>query len=245
MFRLSPGAEAPKDWRTAERRNQRREVMATHSDTGCFCSINALGPLISGYRRFRETEWIEEQERFRLAAANGQRPHSLVIACSDSRVDPQMIFGARPGELFVIRNVASLVPPYELDQAHHGTSAAIEFAVRLLEVERVIVLGHEACGGIGMLLDEPSASQLDFATRWMALARAAASGPIATGTAEQKRRACEEAVVRLSLDNLLTFPWIAAAVDQKRLSLHGGYFDIGQGRLLVMGEDGEFAPVAL
>lgn len=199
--------------------------------------------MIAGYRRFRETEWAEDQERFRSLAANGQRPHSLVIACSDSRVDPQMIFGARTGELFVIRNVASVVPPYELDQAHHGTSAAIEFAVRVLEIERIFVLGHEGCGGISVLLEDAPDGRLDFATRWMALAKEAAAAVEVAGGGDSRRRRCEEAVVRLSLDNLLTFPWIAEAVERNTLTLHGGYFDIGRGELLVMDQGGAFVVV--
>lgn len=206
----------------------------------CGCRAARLEPLIAGYQRFRATEWPRERERFELTAEQGQRPHSLVIACSDSRVDPQMIFGAGPGELFVIRNVASLVPPFEQDEAHHGTSAAIEFAVRILEVGRILVLGHEMCGGIGMLLQAGEAGELDFAGRWMNLAAAARRAGDGLASPEARRTACEQAAVRLSLANLLTFPWVAEAVRQGKLSLHGGYFDIHRARLLVLGDHDEF-----
>jgi len=206
----------------------------------CGCGAERLEPLIAGYQRFRATEWPRERERFELTAEQGQRPHSLVIACSDSRVDPQMIFGAGPGELFVIRNVASLVPPYEKDAAHHGTSAAIEFAVRILGVGRILVLGHQMCGGIGVLLDEGAAGEFDFAGRWMDLARAARHAGDGLDSPEARRTACEQAAVRLSLANLLTFPWLAEAVREGKLSLHGGYFDIQHARLLILGDDDEF-----
>ncbi|MDP3173336.1 MAG: carbonic anhydrase [Phenylobacterium sp.] len=200
-----------------------------------------LKPLIDGYRRFRTTEWPRERERFELTATHGQQPHSLVIACSDSRVDPQMILGARPGELFVVRNVTNLVPPHEHDEAHHGTSAAIEFAVRVLDVGRILVLGHGMCGGVKMLLDDPPPVGFDFATRWMDLAKDAKSMTADCDTPEDRHKACEEATVRLSLENLLTFPWVVEGVSASRLSIHGGYFDIRHGTLYILQPDGQFA----
>jgi carbonic anhydrase len=200
-----------------------------------------LKPLIEGYRRFRASGWPKERERFELTAEQGQRPHTLVIACSDSRVDPQMILGAHPGELFVVRNVANLVPPHERDEAHHGTSAAIEFAVRILGVERILVLGHGMCGGVKMLLDDPAPAGFDFATRWMDLAKDAKLATAATDAPETRHKACEEATVRLSLTNLLTFPWVAERVGANSLTLHGGYFDIRYGELYILQPDGSFA----
>lgn len=200
-----------------------------------------LEPLIEGYRRFRSGEWLAERERFERTAEQGQQPHTLVIACSDSRVDPQMILGARPGELFVVRNVANLVPPCEADAAHHGTSAAIEFAVRLLHVARILVLGHGMCGGVKMLLDEDPPAGLDFAARWMDLAQDAKTATAHIDPPEARHRACEEATVRLSLANLMTFPWVAEAVSSGALSLHGGYFDIRHGSLFLLQPDGGFA----
>jgi carbonic anhydrase len=200
-----------------------------------------LDPLIAGYRRFRASEWPRERDRFERTAEHGQQPHTLVIACSDSRVDPQMILGARPGELFVIRNVANLVPPWECDEAHHGTSAAIEFAVRVLRVARILVLGHGMCGGVKMLLEDEPRGDFDFATRWMDLASSAKLATRDVEPPEARRKACEQATVRLSLTNLMTFPWVAEAVGAGSLSLHGGYFDIRHGVLFILQSDGAFA----
>ena len=155
-----------------------------------------------------------------------------------------MILGAHPGELFVVRNVANLVPPHEQDDAHHGTSAAIEFAVRILRVERILVLGHGMCGGVKMLLDDPPPVGFDFATRWMNLAKSAKLATSATEPPEARHKACEEATVRLSLTNLLTFPWVAERVDDKSLTLHGGYFDIRYGALYLLQPDGAFSPAS-
>jgi carbonic anhydrase len=202
---------------------------------------DALAPLIAGYQRFRSVQWPRERERFEQTAEFGQQPHTLVIACSDSRVDPQMILGAHPGELFVVRNVANLVPPCERDEAHHGTSAAIEFAVRILRVGRILVLGHGMCGGVKMLLDAEPSGSFDFATRWMNLAESSREATAEIESAEDRRKACEEATVRLSLANLMTFSWVAERVGSGDLALHGGYFDIRHGVLLILQPDGTFA----
>lgn len=199
-----------------------------------------LDPLVQGYRRFRNGRWPQERERFEFTAERGQHPHSLVIACSDSRVDPQMILGASPGELFIVRNVANLVPPCEADDAQHGTSAAIEFAVRLLRVQRILVLGHGMCGGVRMLLDDDPPQRLDFAARWMGLAQQAKLSTAEIEPPEARYKACEEATVRLSLADLMTFPWVADAVSAGALSLHGGYFDIRNGVLLILQPHGIF-----
>jgi len=199
--------------------------------------------LIEGYRRFRATQWPQERERFEHTADQGQAPQAMVIACSDSRVDPQMILGAGPGELFVVRNVANLVPPYEQDSAYHGTSAAIEFGVRSLKVPQLIVLGHGMCGGVHALLhNEEFGGETDFVDHWMQIA-APAKRATEGAPENQRQRACEEATVRLSLLNLMTFPWVAEAVVGGRLSLHGAYFDIRNGLLLRMGADGQFNTV--
>lgn len=164
-------------------RGSGRQVEESGGDRIERCKLpdERLEPLITGYRRFRASGWLRERERFELTAEHGQQPHTLVIACSDSRVDPQMILNAHPGELFVVRNVANLVPPCEADGTHHGTSAAIEFAVRVLGVERILVLGHGMCGGVKMLLEDDPPAGFDFATRWMDLASAA---KLATGDVE-------------------------------------------------------------
>lgn len=136
------------------------------------------------------------------------------------------------------------MPPHEQDEAHHGTSAAIEFAVRILGVGRILVLGHGMCGGVKMLLDDPPPVGFDFATRWMDLAKSAKSATADCDMPEDRRKACEEATVRLSLENLLTFPWVAEKVSASHLTLHGGYFDIRYGTLYILQPDGRFAAAA-
>lgn len=205
-----------------------------------------MDDLIEGYRRFRAGRWPRERERFENLASKGQKPRTLLIACSDSRVDPQSIFDAGPGELFVIRNVANLVPAYSPDGTLHGTSAAIEFAVRSLEVERVVVMGHARCGGIlSLMADDPSPSD-DFVSRWTAIAAPARSRVLrAEGLdAEQRQERCEHEAIRVSLDNLVSFPWIRERVADGRLKLHGAYFAVFTGKLLWLDATDTFAPVA-
>jgi carbonic anhydrase len=195
--------------------------------------------LIDGYRRFRAETWPRERGRFEALAEHGQRPRAMVITCADSRVDPQMIFGAAPGELFVVRNVANLVPPYAPDAAYHGTSAALEFGVRVLAVRDLVVLGHALCGGVRVLLEGTPAEAADFVGPWMRIARAARERTLACAPAEARQEACEHEVVRLSLANLLTFPWVAEAVTAGRLHLNGMHFDIRSGVLAVLDGNGQ------
>ena len=201
--------------------------------------------LIEGYRRFRATHWQGERARFEAVAEHGQSPQAMIIACSDSRVDPQMIFGAGPGELFVVRNVANLVPPYEKDAAYHGTSAALEFGVRVLGVRHLIVLGHALCGGVRALLEGMPPGTEDFVAKWMGIAREARARVLRCEpvSEEAKQEAGEHEMVRLSLENLMTFPWIREAVEAGRLRLHGGHFGVRSGRLYLLGESGEFDAV--
>ncbi len=203
-----------------------------------------MDDLLDGYRRFRAEVWPRERGRFETLAARGQSPRTMVVCCSDSRADPQMIFGAAPGELFVVRNVANLVPPYAPDAAYHGTSAALEFGVRVLGVEHIIVLGHALCGGVRALLDGMPPGAEDFVAPWLGIARAARARVFecAPASDEARQEAGEQEMVRLSLENLMTFPWIREAVEAGRLSLHGGHFGIGSGTLSMLGEGG-FAPV--
>lgn len=192
---------------------------------------------IAGYRRFRDGQWPERRETFERLAHRGQSPRAMVIACSDSRVDPAMIFSAGPGELFVIRNVANLVPPYRPDAEPHATSAALEFAVRTLQVADLIVLGHGMCGGIQALLAGTSG---DFLGPWMAVAQRAKNYALRCEPAE-RQEVCEREAVKLSLDNLRTFPWIDERVADGRLKLHGASFDIRTGILSLLQADGSFA----
>jgi carbonic anhydrase len=200
--------------------------------------------LISGYQRFRDSVWPERRALFEGLARRGQQPETLVIACSDSRVDPTMIFDVAPGEIFVVRNVANLVPPFERDTAFHGTSAALEFAVRVLGVKDVIVLGHAMCGGIHALLYPTSAERLDFMSSWMEIAAEARDRVLACEPVEERQaQMCEQEAIKLSLRNLLTFPWVASRVEAGRLQLHGASFDIRTGVLSKLDENGAFQPV--
>jgi len=202
-----------------------------------------LDQLITGYRRFRERTWPHERGRFEALSVHGQSPRAMVITCSDSRVDPQMIFGAVPGELFVVRNVASLVPPYEPDAAHHGTSAALEFGVRVLKVSHLVVMGHGQCGGVRALLEGAPPEASDFVGPWMSLARKARDQVLSCEPAELRQQVCEQEVVKLSLANLMTFPWVREAVEAGRLRLHGCHFAIYTGSLALLDENGRFVPV--
>jgi carbonic anhydrase len=195
---------------------------------------------IEGYRRFREGQWPERKATFESLAQRGQSPPAMVVACSDSRVDPAMIFSAGPGELFIVRNVANLVPPYHPDSEPHSTSAALEFAVRTLEIADLIVLGHGMCGGIQALLAGSSGATGDFLGPWMGVAHRAKERAMLCEPAE-RQAVCEREAVKLSLENLLTFPWIGARVANGRLRLHGASFDIRTGVLSLLQPDGTFA----
>ena len=193
--------------------------------------------LLDGYRRFRSEVWPAERARFEALATTGQRPETLVIACSDSRVDPQTVFGASPGELFVVRNVAGLVPPYQPDAAYHGTSAALEFAVRVLGVARIVVLGHAQCGGVRAMVEGAPDEARDFVEPWMKIAGPALRDLPDQMTGDELLGHCEVGVMRLTLANLTTFPWIAEAQAAGQLELRGFRFDIRTGVLARLDED--------
>ena len=201
-----------------------------------------MNRLIEGYRRFRETAWPAERERFRTLSRDGQSPETMVIACSDSRVPPERIFGAAPGELFVVRSVAGLVPPFEHGGGHHGTSAALEYAVRVLKVARIVVLGHAQCGGVRVMLEGAPKEAQDFVEPWMQLAAPAMMALPTDVTGDALLECCEEEVVKLSLDNLRTFPWIVEAEDAGTLQLEGFRFGIKTG-VLTRFQEGRFVPV--
>ena len=208
--------------------------------------------LLAGYRRFRHGEYQDQRRRFDQLATQGQSPRTMVIACCDSRVDPTRVFDVDPGEIFVLRNVANLVPPYELDSAQHSASAAIEFAVSQLEVAEIIVLGHAQCGGVSASLtgrfDGAKAGEGHFIDRWMAMiepARDAALAAVAADPSLDASRLLELATVRYSLDNLRSFPFVAQRISDGRLRLRGALFSIADGILHVMDdESGEFSPAA-
>ncbi|KQN36848.1 carbonate dehydratase [Sphingomonas sp. Leaf407] len=194
--------------------------------------------LKEGYYRFRGNEWQQERERW-SELATGQSPKVMVIACSDSRVDPATIFGARPGEIFVVRNVANLVPPFEDDGGRHGVSAALEFAVTKLEVEEILVLGHGACGGVNACLTQALANtkpgEGGFVAHWIDLLDGAREKVVAEhGTGPEGQKALEQEGVKVSLTNLMTFPFVRERVEASTLKLHGAVFAIDDGRLRVL-----------
>jgi carbonic anhydrase len=204
--------------------------------------------LITGYHRFRDREWQEERDRW-AELAEGQSPKVMVIACSDSRVDPATIFDARPGEMFVVRNVANLVPPFEPDQNYHGVSAALEFAITQLEVDELVVMGHGFCGGCAAALtgqfDQAGHGQGHFIAHWIEMLADAREKIRAAHPTLDRQAFLEMELegVRLSLRNLMGFPWVRERVESGRLKLHGAYFAIADGILHVFDEaTGEFAP---
>jgi carbonic anhydrase len=203
----------------------------------------ALSHILDGYRRFRGQGWPEQRRIFESLARDGQAPEAMVLGCVDSRVDPARIFDTAPGQFLTVRNVANLVPPYAPDAAYHGTSAAIEFGVRVLEVPDVIVLGHGLCGGVKALLDGAPDTALEFVAPWMSMAMPAREKAMASAAREERQRCCEHEVIRISLGNLMTFPWVRDRVAAGKLTLHGAWFDIRFGKLMLLREDGSFQPV--
>lgn len=202
-----------------------------------------MNRLIEGYRQFRETAWPAEHDRFEALARDGQAPETMVIACSDSRVAPERVFGAAPGELFVVRNVAGLVPPYQPDARYHGTSAALEYAVRVLKVKRIVVLGHAQCGGVRVMLEGAPKEAQDFVEPWMKLATPALMAMPTGISGDDAQLRGEEEVVKLSLNNLRSFPWIREAEGRGELQLEGFRFGIKSGVLTQL-EGNRFVPVS-
>ena len=199
--------------------------------------------LIGGYRRFQDGRFAEEQAHYQ-ALADGQQPHTLVIACSDSRVDPAAIFDASPGELFVVRNVANLVPPAETGGGLHGVSAALEFAVKVLKVKGVLVMGHGACGGVKACAHGLGDLDSEYLADWVATmnpARDEAAAEVGQGDALPDH--LELVSIKHSIERLKTFPFVEEAMRERGMELHGARFSIADGRLEWLGEDGEFRTV--
>ncbi|HTV32437.1 MAG TPA: carbonic anhydrase [Methylocella sp.] len=207
--------------------------------------------LISGYEAFLGGRFSQEQERYHHLAETGQHPTILLIGCCDSRVSPEVIFDMRPGELFVVRNIANLVPPYGPNDDLHGTSAALEYAVIVLKVEHIVLMGHASCGGVLAYARQQTHHQEpltdgDFIGKWIGLLSRAAT------YVDCQDRTIEDYVERLALAsivqglvNLRTFPWIREREARGRLSLHGAYFGISEGNLLALHESsGRFLPIA-
>ena len=211
--------------------------------------MSTISQLIEGYRRFREQDWARERERW-SELAEGQSPKVMILSCADSRVDPSHIFDARPGEMFVARNIAALAPPYETTSGYHGVSAALEFAVTQLEVEEILVMGHGLCGGCAASLtgqfDDRRAGQGQFIADWVRMLDRARD-KVRAHHSELDADAfldMEQEAVKVSLANLRTFPWIAQRERAGSLKLHGAHFSISEGRLYMLDEaKGDFRPV--
>ncbi len=210
--------------------------------------MTAFDELLSGYSRFRETDWTRERERW-AKLREGQNPRVMVIACSDSRVDPAQIFDTSPGEIFVVRNVANLVPPFEGDGSRHGVSAAVEFAVTQLGVEEIVVLGHGTCGGVAAAMsrrfEDAAPGAGGFIAHWIDLLDEARERIVAEhGSGPDAIHALELETVRVSIDNLRTFPGITEREASGDLRLRGAWFAIADGILHVMNTDGVFHPAS-
>jgi len=220
-----------------------RRIMQSESPSG-------FDRLIAGYRRFLRTGWVPNRQRWETLR-DGQKPEVMVIACSDSRVDPALIFDVDPGETFVVRNVAAMVPPFETSPGHHGVSAALEFAVQVLQVKQIVVLGHGMCGGCKAALTREMQGTLPgeggFIADWIALLDDARDQVVAShGTkGRDAERAMEQAGVRVSLANLRTFPCVRHKERSGELELVGAFFAISDGRLHVLDEASDtFSPIS-
>ena len=200
--------------------------------------------LTQGYRRFREDRWPSKRAEYEQLAEKGQKPHTLIVACSDSRADPALIFDTAPGELFVVRNVANLVPPYEPDGKMHGVSAALEFGVKVLGVKQIVVMGHAGCGGVNAMIHGTPDSCRDFVLPWVEQGAPTVKRVCETYPADQVERVAEEAIVKLSLENLRSFPWIAEREAAGELKLVGLHFGIADGVLTRAGDGERFEPLA-
>jgi carbonic anhydrase len=203
--------------------------------------------LIDGYSAFSAGRLQKEQDRYRDLAAHGQSPEIMVIGCSDSRVSPEVVFDAGPGELFVVRNIANIVPPYAPDGNAHGVSAALEFGVAALKVKHIVVLGHAQCGGVQAFAEDAAPlSPGDFIGSWMRLMSPAAAkvGPRGERSAADYLSRLEQANVVNSLDNLMTFPRLRERIERGQVTLHGAFFGVATGDLSVLDKaSGEFKPI--
>lgn len=202
--------------------------------------------LTDRYRRFKHRIFVPNADQYEELATYGQAPEIMIISCCDSRVDPEIIFSAMPGELFVARNVANLVPPYETGGKYHGVSAGIEFAVMNLRVKSLVIMGHSGCGGVKAALDQSAAIETEahFISRWMSMldeARLTVEARKELKTQAEKLRALEMEGIKSSIRNLRTFPFVKALEDKGRLSIHGAHFDIKSGTLSALNhQTGEF-----
>ncbi len=205
--------------------------------------------LLGGYAHFRKNRLARERERYEELAEKGQKPHTMVIACCDSRSAPEVIFGAAPGEIFVVRNVANIMPPHEPDGTYHSTSAALEFAVQALRVKHIVVMGHGRCGGIAAFRQQITGEEADplspgdFIGKWISLLEPVESRLKCTGgeTAADLQMKLERESIKQSIENLKTFPCVSILLEREQIGLHGAWFDISSGELWTLDEEtGEF-----
>jgi len=185
---------------------------------------NSFTKVLHGYRSFRQKYAQGDNSVMQYLSNYGQQPQIMVVSCCDSRVDPALILQCDPGDLFVVRNVANIIPPYEKDEMHHGTSAALEFGVCFLKVKHLILLGHSQCGGIQTLLDSHSSNHNDFITNWVSLIK---TPHIHSHDADDYAKLA----LNQSLQNCLTFPWINTKVKQEELTIHLWFFDVKKGQI--------------
>lgn len=196
----------------------------------------AIDRLIKNFESFRKTYFDEQPDFFPNLIEKGQRPEVMVIACSDSRIAASILGKEKPGELFIVRNIANLVPPYEPEGKRDATSAAVEFAVRDLKVHHIVILGHSHCGGIQFLCDgEQGEERREFIPGWMSIVESALNNTLC---GDARHRHVEREAVKVSLANLMTFPWVASCVEAGELTIHGWLFDLEAGRLLAHTAEG-------
>ncbi len=190
-----------------------------------------INELIAGFHRFRDEHYEGKKRLFQKLAQEGQRPKYLVIACADARVDPSVVCDTSPGEMFVVRNVANLVPPYQMDSGYHGVSAAIEFGIQELGIRHLIIFGHSQCGGIRALIQGHAKGQHSFVANWMRIAESAKKEVPKDLPLDEQMILCEQKSIEGSLRNLLTFPFIKERVEKGQLFLHGWYFTLEDGMI--------------
>lgn len=186
--------------------------------------LKSFEKILQGYHKFREKYASKESTFLHKLVENGQRPEIMIISCCDSRVDPALLLQCDPGDLFVVRNVANIVPPYEKDEAHHGTSAALEFGVCHLNVKHLIILGHSHCAGIQILVNREKLNQDDFISNWVNLIKAK------DGCTNDVSQCAKDSLIS-SYQNCLTFPWIKNRLESGLLSLHLWFFEIKEGMI--------------
>ena len=180
--------------------------------------------MLQGYKAFRQKYALGDKSVMQFLSHHGQQPETMVVACCDARVDPALILQCDPGDLFVVRNVANIIPPFEIDEAHHGTSAALEFGIRFLKVKHLIILGHSQCGGVQALLNCNDSNQNDFIKNWVSLIKTHDFHP-------QDPDDYAKLALHLSHQNCLTFPWINEGINQQSLTIHLWFFDIKKGQV--------------